>query len=647
VTAVRSGVAIRRGIVARATAAALISAATIIARTTAAQSNAPAIHVVRSHQVSTAHPSRPHVESFLAVDPRDSKHMIAASMVGLPTGQLGTSVYVTFDGGREWSASRIAPRDSVLERGGDPIVYITRDGGALYALGGRVNGRPATVVSRSADGGRTWGSPQPINYRDRPYMAFDTVSIRLDGTIYVGGQFGVFLLSRSADDGRSFSYPEIISRDLGGPDRDAPIRGLLADLLVTADGVLVMPFAGAVDMRDSTAAPPASDTTSQTLALRLLISDDAGRSFFAVRDGPRMHAIGGFRGAQATSGPRAAIDQSRGRYRGRIYLVFPDWDAERKTYVVRLAHSSDLGKTWKTTVVNEIVDGHDPGNPALAVTRDGIVGVVWNDRRGDPKNQCWRLYGAVSTDGGETFLPNVALSVTPTCMNAPANWVLNAWYQYDYWTKPEQPRPGFGVAAFVASRFPNGGDTQGLVADAEGVFHAAWINGETGTLQLWYTAFAVDSQLVAGVRARNAERTVAAGAAPVPAGRTELTQELTFEVSEPKIDFDRGALEVTVRVVNPTGHPVRGPIDVVVDRLTTESDRAMGLENFKAANADNGKDGEGAAWTFAVGAAGVLAPNGKTPPRVLRFSFTGGVPQQPIGYFVPLFRIFGQESGAR
>jgi len=267
--------------------------------------------------------------------------------------------------------------------------------------------------------------------------------------------------------------------------------------------------------------------------------------------------------------------------------------------------------------------------------------VIWNDRRDDPANRCWRLYAAVSNDGGETFRPNVKLSDAPTCTNSPGNWVLNAFSQYDYWTVPDQPRPGFGVTAYVPVRFPNGGDTQGLAADAEGIFHAAWINGQTGTLQLWYTAFAVDSSLVSTLRSANA--THATGSAPAaPAGTVDVTQELTFEVSAPVIDFAKGTLEVTVQVVNPTARAVRGPIDIQVDRLTRDSAPPMGLQGFKAVNSDNRQDGIGAVWTFSPGPSGVLASKGKTLPRVLKFAFTGGVPSEPGGYFEPVFRIFAR-----
>jgi hypothetical protein len=633
-----------RRTVIRIVGSALASAVALSGRVSA-QSAPPTITVVRSTQISTAHPKRPHIESFLAVDPHDSKHMIAASMIGDSSGRLGTNVYVSFDGGQHWSASRIAPRDSALLIGGDPTVYFSREGTPLFMLGTRVNGRPATVISRSADGGRSWPKPLVLPYRDRPYIAFDTTGQRLDGTTYIGGQFSSFLLSRSTDSARTFDYAQIISRDVGGADPTMPIRGVLTDIVVTPSGVLVMPFMSALDMRDSTQAPPPRDSVTDW-RLRVLVSDDGGRTFLGAREGPPLHLLGGFRGLQSTGAARATIDQSRGKYRGRIYLAWSDWDAKRKAMVVRVAYSDDLWKSWKTTIANDNTDVRDPNNPAIAVSPEGIVALVWNDRRDDPKNKCWRLYGAISTDGGETFLPNVKLSDAPTCTNAPGNWVLSAWDQYDDWTEPTRPRPGFGLTAMVPVRFPNGGDTQGLVADANGFFHAAWINGETGALQLWYTKFAVDSQIVAKMRARNAEHTAGAAAAPVPAGRVDVTQELTFVMSNPKVDFAHGTLEVTMRVVNPTARCMRGPLDVVADRLLSASAKAMGLANFRIANADNKQDSVGASWTFPAGVAPSLQPHAKTPPRILRFTFTGGVPAEPEGYFEPAFRIFARDDRA-
>jgi hypothetical protein len=72
----------------------------------------------------------------------------------------------------------------------------------------------------------------------------------------------------------------------------------------------------------------------------------------------------------------------------------------------------------------------------------------------------------------------------------------------------------------------------------------------------------------------------------------------------------------------------------------------MGLANFRIANADNKQDSVGASWTFPVGVAPSLPPHAKTPPRILRFTFTGGVPAEPEGYFEPAFRIFARDDRA-
>ncbi len=54
--------------------------------------------------------------------------------------------------------------------------------------------------------------------------------------------------------------------------------------------------------------------------------------------------------------------------------------------------------------------------------RSGVVAAIWNDRRDDPNARCWQLYAAISTDGGEHFLPAERLSRRQTCTNEPRNW---------------------------------------------------------------------------------------------------------------------------------------------------------------------------------------------------------------------------------
>ncbi len=522
-------------------------------------------------------------------------------------------------------------------RSGDPLVYFSREGTAFFAAGGRTkDDRPISFVSRSGDGGRTWSDPHLLPYRDRPWLAFDTSAKALGGTIYFAGQYGSFVLSRSFDDGRSFSWADLITRDLAGPDPSVPIRGVLADLQVTPDGVLLMPFLAAADMTDSV---PKSDSV-QVWKLRMLVSDDGGHSFAPLRAGPSVRLVATYRGSRATTAVRTAMDQTRGPHRGRLYLGYIEYEGGR--FLVKVARTDDLGKTWATTTVSDDTTGHDPSNAALAVNRDGVVAVIWNDRRDDPKGDCFRLYGAISVDGGDRFLPNAALSAVPACPNTPPNWQLSAWYQYDDWSDPLHPRPGLGLTAMVPVRFPNGGDTHGLAADRDGVFHAAYIDGRRGGMDLWLVDFAVDSGLVSQVRGRNAAATTTA-ADPEPSGWDDVTQELELVVGSPRIDFAAGRLAVSLRVANRTGRPARGPLTVVVDQLLDRpASQAMGLRNFRVANADSGGTGKGASWTFEVPADGVLRRGERSRPRTLEFRFDGGVPAEPEGYFEPKFRIYAR-----
>ena len=63
------------------------------------------IVVTGDRPVSDADPDRPHVEPFVAVDPTDARHMVAAAI--LANQAVGPAqncaVFTTFDGGIQWS----------------------------------------------------------------------------------------------------------------------------------------------------------------------------------------------------------------------------------------------------------------------------------------------------------------------------------------------------------------------------------------------------------------------------------------------------------------------------------------------------------------------------------------------------------------
>lgn len=615
--------------------------------TNAAAQSTAAVRKLGEQQISAPRSGSAHYESHLAIDPLDPRHMVAISTEQRVTRRLnrsgkwsnsGSALYVTFDGGSHWTHSEL--RDEAIGSGGDGTVYFDRGGLHAYVVvGTRVDGVSKTVVDRSNDGGRTFSRLVALPYRDRPWIAFDTSGAdgkgMFDGAIYVVGQRNGMVVSRSTDGGASWSYADHIRRDEGGPDPSAPVAGIPGDMLVTGDGDAVITYA--TERVVSNHIGLSGTDTITTSRLDFLVTDVGGRRWRAVRRGPLIHNVRDYRAALSAQAVRSAIDASWSRWRGRIYSAWPEYDERLGRYVVQLARTDDVGISWTTTVVSDSAMRGPPANIAVAVNRDGVVALAWYDRRDDPAHRCWRLYAAISVDGGQTFSANQRLSDPATCTNAALNWILTAVPLFDTWTDPRHPRPSFMVAAVVPVRFANGGETQGLQADRDGVFHSAWIGaGARGTLELRHTTFAVADTLVATAQVQDAT----SGAL----GRADLSLALRVDVSEPRIDFERGVLEISVRVVNPTAHEVEGPIDVAVLDLTTHQEQGMGLEHLRIVNADNGKAGTGAVWRFLARNGNRLGPAERTRARILRFAFEPGIPDEPTGYFMPRLAIYGRSS---
>jgi hypothetical protein len=120
--------------------------------------------------------------------------------------------------------------------------------------------------------------------------------------------------------------------------------------------------------------------------------------------------------------------------------------------------SSDRGPTWHSPVrVNDDAASANHSNPQIAVGDRGDVVVIWNDRRADPNDLCFRATVSASVDGGETFLPNVPLTQTASCPLG------------------GDPNSATELGGF-AGRFVQGGETQGLApvrAESSSLFSLA------------------------------------------------------------------------------------------------------------------------------------------------------------------------------
>jgi hypothetical protein len=373
---------------------------------------------------------------------------------------MSSAVWASHDEGRTWIRAR---RSGGAEDfpDGDPMATFGPDGAAYFTT--LANGFTAW---RSSDGGRHWRDPThvPGGSYDRQWLAVDGTDGPFRGRLYTAGKIWVkvigsitqdiMALSHSTDGGATFAWPELVL-----PRPDEEVLHSVTDLLVAPDGALVVPFLS--HFWNGPRAGPGDGRLSGRFAV--LRSEDGGRSF---SDPHEVAAVAGFGHARpelsnkGLGGGRLVADRSDGPYAGRLYLVWPQ--AVGDALQIFVAASSDGGRSWHEPVrVNDGGTSSAHSNPAIAVNRDGVVMVTWNDRRDDPTDRCFRLYAAASDDGGVSFGPNRPIGTAPAC-------------------------PG--------GRWANGGDTQGLVALDGGDFVAAWINNVEDRLDVWWARLGVSTR---------------------------------------------------------------------------------------------------------------------------------------------------------
>jgi hypothetical protein len=444
----------------------------------------PEISVQPSVRISADEPTARHVESWLAVNPRDSRNLIAASIV---FGERdGVAAYASRDGGKSWVRATHGARPERVFDGIDPAVAFDPDGNA-YLVTSQV------AVWKSTDGGFRWGERAlvPGSGWDRPFIGCDTTGREpLRGRIYLAGKlpitvFGhpgadVIAVSTSRDGGASFGFPRLI---LPAPEKE--LLNIVSDLQVAPDGGLILVL--------QTFAPQNFRAPLLNGSYSTIVSGDGGRGFSEPRPVADFRTYG--HAAEGKSllglgGARLAVDTSDGPRRGRLYLTW--LDAIDGYYQVMAAASGDGGKQWSAPVrVSDNRTPTDPSNPAIAVNDEGVVGISWNDRRNDPTNRCYQLFFAASVDGGASFSANRRIEEQFTCpIGQPPRAGSSA-----------TPAPDPSVDPIGSEyRFKNGGDTQGIVGLPHGAFHLAWINGGSGELQLESTVALVRRRSPAAAR---------------------------------------------------------------------------------------------------------------------------------------------------
>lgn len=575
------------------------------------------VRVGTNVQVSRALAKVPHFEMQLAADPEDADRLMACSMLD-PDDRDESEVvtYVSLDRGRSWSPTLHVGREGEFASWDPTCAY--GPGGVAYSVSENMDSSfdAWERIDQSTDGGRSWSStPTRIKHAERTFLVVDHTTGRRRGWLYLYGAGqactpgvecrdpdGIFLRS-SSDGGRTIGSEQVIP----AAAKNYPIG--YGPGAVLSDGTLIAPFSEWKDVREAggdVRVPLLDVRAARPNSMIKLIRSGAGRPNW-----PPVSEVDTI--AEHFTEYRfnvagvvvVAADASDGPFRDRLYAVWPDLRSGRSE--ILLSYSADSGHTWSSPrVVNDGArharpdSGRDALHGMVAVNKDGVVGIMWYDRRDRPDNLGWTVRFRASTDGGETFGPSVKVSEIPYDPARTVPMPLMAMRDLSgagRWTR-------FGVHWFHFQ----GGDTAGLAADAGGVFHALWVGNSTGVPQLWTAPITVT-----GVVRENGSATLS--------GLEDVSSKVNPLFLRRRFTQSTGMIDADLELVNTSGDTIVGPLVVRVLDLTSEAGVASII------GADAGGDGEGAVWDFSSRLENArLAPGARTRPLPVRIHVSDAGP---------------------
>jgi len=541
--------------------------------------------------ISRSRPGQAHTEILTASDPNDPLKLLVCTMIWKSeSNDLSSGVYTSLDGGRTW---KLTVEDTSANAVWDPACAFGKNGNAFFAAisrhGLNYDNRDAIDFYQSKDSGVTWRAPIRAPFADREYITVDQTGGKFDGRIYLymqGDPAAAYNASAKSNnktemelftssDGASFQgpakgpKPESLHRRLaiGGP-------GVVMD-----DGTFLAPYR----TQEFT---PVGETSPRTSRIEVLSSSDGG----ATVNEPRvLSALSSVQGVSCGDYLAMEIDRSKGPFHGRVYLIWSDIRSGRCSVLV--AHSDD-GTAWSPPVIVDYVRDRRPARgpdsflPAIAVNRDGVVGMTWYDRRDDPNNRNFRLRFAASFDGGESFGPSLPVSAESFSYKEPESYQLSAIL-----SRPRGLDDRFHTDVFNAPRTYWGtGDTAGLAATADGLFHAFWLDNRTGVQQLYTADVSTDAKAL-----RNGS--------PYLSNLENLSRECELEYAQTAYDPTSHTITLSFRIINNSKRVILTPLKLRATWLQSAIGRPL------ATKTENGVEGSGAVWDLS----GLIA-NGRLEP---------------------------------
>ncbi len=390
-------------------------------------------------------------EPVAAVHPLNNSFIFSSAVTfNLSNGFKSEGVYVTTDGGINWSGSDTCKGEFIFNHGGDPGVVITESGRLILSHIGAFF--PGMYTHYSNDSGKTW-SPA---YTVTDHQTSDKGTITIDnstqssyyGRVYLAytevvNPFSV-VVSYSSDEGENWSTPQIINPN-------PPKRCVGGSVATASNGNVYVCWSGITEtspFREDYAGFASSTDGGNTWAVQQNIFDMNGiNGTLASKEGIKVNGL-----------PQVAVDNSGGVRDGWIYIVTTETNLSPagSDPDIILRYSTDNGSTWSAGVrVNQdqINNSKIQYFPALEIDNNGGINILFYDDR-NTSSDSTDVFLTRSVDGG------------------------NSWQEFSIVNSRFKPEPILGGPSAYQ------GDHIALLS-AGNKMHAFWMADYSGIYQVW------------------------------------------------------------------------------------------------------------------------------------------------------------------
>ena len=360
---------------------------------------------------------RAQAEPHIARSPANADIILATFQEGRFAsggGAVDCGYSLSLNGGLTWTRSLIpnltGASGGSYFRATDPVAAVAANGDLYLNTLGSTNAQftnGAVLVSRSTDGGTTFGPPIVVyqsasasEFPDKNWMAVNTFPgtpafnrILVAFALFNGNPNGAPIVRSFSDNGglnwSAIGFVNSSASDTQGAQPVFLANGKLA--------VVYWNFNGTPDFADD--------------FMQVVISSDGGNTFGAPKF---VAAVSVYSEPAIRNGvflPSAATDRTT----GNIYLAYQATAAGGPK--ILFTKSTNSGDSWTPPlVISNNPNTAGVFNPSIAASDNGqTLTVTFYDHRDNPgSNTLLDLYLAQSFDGGATWQPNIRLTSTST-----------------------------------------------------------------------------------------------------------------------------------------------------------------------------------------------------------------------------------------